>query len=205
MPAEGDETRGPIAFDHLIELLSQLPTPSGVLVWRDGLAEWTAAENVREIVEKLIRPPPLRPASAPPTVTTLDTADTVARYQQQFKKDEPVDDGTVARYQQQFQKGKPDLALQSELTGIGGWLALLGFGLVTGMLRALVKTGEAWSSVDANAFSPILPPSLLRRINPGFGVAVAVCMHGCDVFWPLSQISFHFYWPPDQHQYSCRS
>jgi hypothetical protein len=57
--AEGNETRGPIAFDQLIKLLSQLPTPRGVLVWREGFDNWKAAENVREIAEKLIRPPPL--------------------------------------------------------------------------------------------------------------------------------------------------
>jgi hypothetical protein len=58
---EGNETRGPIAFDQLIKLLSQLPTPKGILVWRQGFADWTAAENVREIVDNLIRPPPLMP------------------------------------------------------------------------------------------------------------------------------------------------
>jgi GYF domain 2 len=57
--AEGNETRGPITFDQLIKILSRLPTPKGVLVWREGLADWTAAENLREIAEKLIRPPPL--------------------------------------------------------------------------------------------------------------------------------------------------
>ena len=148
--AEGDETRGPIAFDQLIKLLSQLPTPRGVLVWREGLTGWTAAENVREIVEKLIRPPPLRPASSAVAPTVTD--DTVTRYQQQFKKDTPVDDETVARYQQQFQKSKSELTLQPELTGLGGWLGLLGFGLVAGMLKALVKTRQSWSLVDANAF-----------------------------------------------------
>lgn len=59
--AEGDETRGPITFDQLVSILSQLPTPRGVLVWREGFNDWTAAENVREIVERLIRPPPLKP------------------------------------------------------------------------------------------------------------------------------------------------
>jgi hypothetical protein len=62
--AEGNETRGPVAFDQLIKLLSQLPTPRGVLVWREGFDDWTAAENVREIVGKLVRPPPLRPRSS---------------------------------------------------------------------------------------------------------------------------------------------
>jgi GYF domain 2 len=62
--AEGNETRGPIAFDQLIKFLSHLSSPKGVLVWREGFDDWTAAENVREIAEKLIRPPPL-PRSLP--------------------------------------------------------------------------------------------------------------------------------------------
>ena len=53
---ESNETRGPIEFDPLIEHLSQLPTYSGILVWREGLADWTAAENVPEIVETLVQP-----------------------------------------------------------------------------------------------------------------------------------------------------
>jgi GYF domain 2 len=66
--AEGDETRGPVSFDQLVELLSQLPTHRGVPVWREGFTDWTPAENVREIVEKLIRPPPLgrRSSAIPP-------------------------------------------------------------------------------------------------------------------------------------------
>jgi hypothetical protein len=41
-----------------------MPTPRGVLVWREGFNDWAAAENVRQIAEKLIRPPPL-PGSPP--------------------------------------------------------------------------------------------------------------------------------------------
>jgi hypothetical protein len=39
-----------------------------VPVWREGFTDWTTAENVREIVEKLIRPPPLvrRSSAIPP-------------------------------------------------------------------------------------------------------------------------------------------
>jgi hypothetical protein len=79
--AEGDETRGPIPFDQLIKLLSQLPTPKGVLVWREGFAKWTAAENVREIAEKLIRPPPLPKSSGTPRaelVTVCPPSDAAA-------------------------------------------------------------------------------------------------------------------------------
>src|SRR6266404_5014785 len=103
--AIGNETRGPVAFDQLIKLLSQLPTPRGVLVWREGFADWKAAENISEIVERLIRPPPL-----PSSVT--------ARSEERFRaasdsKDAAADheglDDTVARYQQQFKKVNPEL------------------------------------------------------------------------------------------------
>jgi Protein of unknown function (DUF2569)/GYF domain 2 len=160
--AEGTETRGPITFDQLVKALSLLPTPRGVLVWREGFDDWTAAENVREIAVRLIRPPPLplRPTRSPvatPREAAADQeeSDTVARYQQQFRKDKSLDEGpdhTVKRYQQQFQKVKPELTPQSELTGLGGWLGLLGFGLVTGILRTLVKTGQSWSEVDSRIF-----------------------------------------------------
>jgi hypothetical protein len=91
--AEGNETRGPIAFEQLIKLLSELPTLRGVLVWREGFADWTPAANVREIVEKLIRPPPLGPrSSAAVTESSAETRsdDTVERYQQQFRSTETI-------------------------------------------------------------------------------------------------------------------
>jgi len=100
--AEGNETRGPITFGTLIKLLSELSTPRGVLVWREGFDDWKAAENISEIVEKLIRPPPLpRPSMIArseerfPAVTETTPKDMVAdregldavvRNQQQFRK-----------------------------------------------------------------------------------------------------------------------
>jgi hypothetical protein len=62
--AEGYEKHGPVGFDQLIKHLSQLSTTRGILVWRKGLSGWTSAENVKEIVEKLVRPPPL-PGTSP--------------------------------------------------------------------------------------------------------------------------------------------
>jgi len=47
---DGNETRGPIAVNQLIEFLSKLPTHRGVLVWREGFTDWIEAGNVREIV-----------------------------------------------------------------------------------------------------------------------------------------------------------
>jgi hypothetical protein len=106
--AEGNETRGPITFETLIKLLSQLPTPRGVLVWREGFDDWTAAENISEIVEKLIRPPPLpRPSMIArseerfPAVTETTPKDMAADR-------EGLD--AVVRNQQQFRKVNPELS-----------------------------------------------------------------------------------------------
>jgi hypothetical protein len=115
--AEGNETRGPITFDQLIKFLSQRSSPREILVWREGFTDWMAAENVREIVERLIRPPPLPQSSVSVpnqrvplvTETTKEAAldDTVARYQRQFRKDNSAENETVERYQQQSQNLKP--------------------------------------------------------------------------------------------------
>jgi len=65
---EGNETRGPITVNQLIEFLSRLPTHRGVLVWREGFTDWIEAGNVREIVEKLVPAPQAsrRSSAAPP-------------------------------------------------------------------------------------------------------------------------------------------
>jgi hypothetical protein len=86
--AEGSETRGPITFDQLIKSLSRLPTHRGVLVWREGFTDWTEAENVREIAEKLIRPPrsERRSSAIPPSV--LERSDDFAdQDQEQFSRE----------------------------------------------------------------------------------------------------------------------
>jgi hypothetical protein len=99
--AEGGDTRGrgPITFDELIANLSSLPSAKGILVWREGFDDWKTAESVREIVDRLFRPPPLTQGSlvaahiegklsAVPTITAPDITvhrkelETVARNQQ---------------------------------------------------------------------------------------------------------------------------
>ena len=106
--AEGNDTRGPVVLDELIEILSHLPTSKEVFVWREGFDDWTAAENIHEIAEQLIRPAPLRrtPTTTPSPEAAPDWG-LFARYQQQFPDGESVEDETVALDQQQVLNLKP--------------------------------------------------------------------------------------------------
>ncbi len=68
--AEGDKRTGPVGLEALVELIVTGQLPAGTLVWRHGLAAWTAAADVAEVADHL--PPPLpdggaaaTPAAAP--------------------------------------------------------------------------------------------------------------------------------------------
>ena len=123
--AEADETCGPITFEQLIGILSRLPSPRGVPVWREGFDDWIAAENVREIVARLIRPPPLPAAITPPLTKSApidpvasykrkavpDELDPVASYQQQFlRPPSNIETDDIKGYQQQFRRKRWSLA-----------------------------------------------------------------------------------------------
>ncbi|MGY4509322.1 DUF2569 domain-containing protein [Bradyrhizobium sp. USDA 3650] len=126
--AEGGNTRGPLSLSELLPLLSRVADPRRVMIWRSGFDEWKAAENVREVAQQLFRPPPLKPAtsSSPPT-----SAEAAVRM--------PV---VGAEEAAAFKNVKP------ELTGIGGWLGLVAFGQVVGLLRLLVSLGQYYTSID---------------------------------------------------------
>jgi hypothetical protein len=91
-------------------------------------SRWKAVEEVRELAQQLFRPPPLR--SAPPPVPPMPLAPAVR---------EPTVDAADAAH---FKDVKP------ELTGIGGWLGLLMFGQVVGILRVLVTLGEYYTTLE---------------------------------------------------------
>lgn len=63
--AEGSERKGPVAFDALARLAREGGIVAGTLVWRDGLADWTAAAAVPGLIPagEAAAPPPL-PAGA---------------------------------------------------------------------------------------------------------------------------------------------
>ena len=51
--AENGERRGPLGFGPLLSALVQEREPRSVLVWRRGFAEWTRAEDVPEVEQRL--------------------------------------------------------------------------------------------------------------------------------------------------------
>jgi GYF domain 2/Protein of unknown function (DUF2569) len=119
--AEGDEPRGPLSFAELVRILSRMPDPRKVLVWRNGFEEWEAAETVRELAEQLFRPPPLRP-NAP-----------------------AIHSAEGPRTREPAVTAQKAAAVKSvKLAGIGGWLVLVAIAQVLGVLWVLLLTVGSW-------------------------------------------------------------
>jgi len=119
--AEGDVTRGPLSLSELVPLLSRIADPRRVMIWRLGFDDWKAVEEVREVAQQLFRPPPLR--SARPPVPIREPAVNVEDAAE-FKNVKPL------------------------LSGIGGWLGLLAFGQVVGILRLIVSMGQYYTTLS---------------------------------------------------------
>ena len=51
--AQGNQRRGPVPFDQLVESVMGQPDPRAVRVWRKGFADWTRGEDVPEIERRL--------------------------------------------------------------------------------------------------------------------------------------------------------
>ena len=117
---EGGQARGPVSHAELIPLLARIADPRRVMIWRDGFADWKAVEDVHEVAQQLFPPPLL--GSAPPPPPAI--------------REPVVDAGDAA----EFKNVKP------ELIGIGGWLGLLAFGQVLGILRLVVSLGQYYTT-----------------------------------------------------------
>ena len=120
--AEGEEARGPLSLPELVPLLSRIADPRRVMVWRHGFEEWKAVEDVREVAQQLFRPPPLR--RAPPPVPVVPTPAGVDREASDFKN------------------------VKLAPAGIGGWLGLLAFGQVVGIMRLAVSLSQYYTTLD---------------------------------------------------------
>jgi hypothetical protein len=121
---EGGQARGPLSHAELIPLLARIADPRRVMIWRDGFEDWKAVEDVDEVAQQLFPPPLLGSAPPPPPAAVREPV---------------VDAGDAA----ELKNVKP------ELTGIGGWLALLAFGQVVGILRLLVSLGQYYTTINA--------------------------------------------------------
>lgn len=115
---EGGQARGPVPHAELIPLLARSADPRRVMIWRDGFDDWKAVEDVHEVAQQLFSPP--RSASAPSPAV----------------REPAVDAGEAA----ELKNVKP------ELTGIGGWLALVAFGQVVGIPRLVVSLGQYYTT-----------------------------------------------------------
>ena len=51
--AQGNQRRGPVPFNKLVESVLGQPDPRAVLVWRKGFADWTRCEDVPEVERRL--------------------------------------------------------------------------------------------------------------------------------------------------------
>jgi hypothetical protein len=51
--AQGNQRRGPVPFNNLVESVLGQSEPRGVLIWRKGFADWTRAEDVPEVERRL--------------------------------------------------------------------------------------------------------------------------------------------------------
>jgi hypothetical protein len=120
--AEGGQQRGPMPLSDLIPLLSRIADPRYVMVWRHGFDDWKPVEEVREIAQQLFRPPPLKPGSA-----------SIKAIRQPVVAEEDA---------AAFKDVKP------ALSGIAGWLGLLAFGQVIGILRLIASVGQYTQSIS---------------------------------------------------------
>ena len=51
--AQGNQRRGPVPLNKLVESVLGQPDPRAVLVWRKGFADWTRGEDVPEVERRL--------------------------------------------------------------------------------------------------------------------------------------------------------
>jgi hypothetical protein len=83
--AQGNQRRGPVPFNQLVESVLGQAEPRAVLVWRKGFADWTRAEDVPEVERRLApflarkaaeeqarRPPVAAPPEPPPPPARIE-------------------------------------------------------------------------------------------------------------------------------------
>ncbi|MBW7971909.1 DUF2569 family protein [Bradyrhizobium sp. BR 10289] len=152
--ADGGRKRGPMPVSELLPLLARIADWQRVLVWREGLESWKPVAEVREIAEQLLRPQLADPAPLPADAVREPTV--------------PAEDAAAFR------------DVQPDMTGISGWLALLAFGQVMGILRLVFNVVQYVQSItdDVWTFAPtvIWTEMLINAAMIGFAILTTVLM-----------------------------
>lgn len=148
--AEGGQKRGPVPISELLRRLASIADSRRVLVWREGLDSWKPVAEVREISEQLRPLPEPAPASDMREPTV------------------PVEDAAAFK------------DVQPEMTGISGWLALLAFGQVMGILRLIFSVGQSLQSITDEVWTSfptvIWSEMLLNAAMIGFAIWTTVLL-----------------------------
>lgn len=178
--ADGEQKRGPISISDLLTILAHVADPRRVLIWRHGFEQWKPAGEVYEIAQQLQSPP--APASSPVEVTRAPAIS--------------AEDAAA------FKNVKP------ELSGISGWLALLAFGQMIGIVRLVVGTAQYVQSIRADMwmqFPTVFWSEIAMNVALiGFAIWTAVLLFGhsrkfpaffillmiCAVLTPLVDLLF---------------
>jgi hypothetical protein len=117
----GDKSFGPVSLPELKSVLSRMPQPKEVLVWREGFADWRFAGDVSELAWTV--PPPLLPPVKLPASSTVSQPMTSRDHLSQ-KRNDPV--------------------------GIGGWLLLVAIGQVLGPFKLVGSSLKEYSQIEAS-------------------------------------------------------
>src|SRR5262245_52791191 len=80
--ADGEKIIGPISLEKLEHILSIVPEPHSLPIWKAGFSDWAVAGAVKEITALIRKPPPLPKAhrkqaseyEAPPLTAQNSTA-----------------------------------------------------------------------------------------------------------------------------------
>lgn len=105
--AGGSQRRGPVPFDQLVDSILGQPDPRSALVWRKGFAEWTRAEDVPEVEERIV-----------PVLTKKAAADAARRAPVVAPVEVPLPPATI----EEAKPGSPGLVYG----GIAAGIAVMG-------------------------------------------------------------------------------
>jgi hypothetical protein len=152
--AEGGQKRGPMPISELLPLLARIADSPRVLVWREGWESWKPVAEVREITEHLFRTQSPMPAPQPVNATREPSV--------------PAEDAAAFKN------------VQPEMTGISGWLALLAFGQVMGILRLIFNVGQYVQSITDETWTyfptVIWSEMLINAAMIGFSIWTTVLL-----------------------------